>query len=280
MARRNRALILLIFALASGALAAFLALRYLRRNAEPIATVEQPREQAVVATRALPVGAVIQEQDVKTIPWSGALPPGFVGDPSTVVGRGLIAGVEPNEPILQGKLAGEGLGGGLPVLIEDGMRAMTIPVDQVVGVAGFVLPTSRVDILLTMASPNSNNEQATKIIMQNIRTLAAGQQIQQDKEGKPLPVPVVTLLLTPEQAETLTLATAQGRIQLALRNSLDTATVTTRGARQSALLNGLGGAPRASSGARRPAPVRTGTPVTAPTTVEVYRGGVKSLQSF
>lgn len=281
MARRNRALILLIFALASGALAAFLALRYLRRNTAPIVSVEQPREQMVVATRALPVGSVIQEQDVKTIPYPGALPAGYVGDPAGVIGRGLIVGVEPNEAIMQGKMAGEGLGGGLQVLIEDGMRAMTIAVDQVVGVAGFVLPSSRVDVLLTMANPGSgNNEQATKIIMQNVRTLAAGQQIQQDKEGKPLPVPVVTLLLTPEQAETLTLATAQGRIQLALRNSLDTVTVVTRGARQSALMNGLGGAPRTSSAPRRSAPVRTGTPVPTPTTVEVYRGGVRSLQSF
>lgn len=278
MARRNRALVLLTFALASGALAAFLALRYLRNQTAPIDSPQQQREQLVVAARALPVGAIIGEQDVRTIDYPGTLPPGFIGNTQMVIGRGLVAPVEPNEPIMQGKLAAEGLGGGLPVLIEDGMRAISIAVDQVVGVAGFVLPTSRVDVLLTMANPNGNNEQATKIIMQNVRTLAAGQQIQQDREGKPMPVPVVTLLVTPEQAETLTLATSQGRIQLALRGSLDTTTVATRGTRLGALFTGLGGAPR--SAPRRAAPVRTGNPVPTPTTVEVYRGGVRSLQQF
>lgn len=279
MARRNRALILLIFALASGALAAFLALRYLRNQTTPINTAAPATERLVVAARALPVGSVVGEQDVKTISWSGGpLPPGFLGDPAQVIGRGLIASVEPNEPIMAGKLAAEGLGGGLPVLIDEGMRAISIGVDQVVGVAGFVLPSSRVDVLLTMATPTGPNEQATKIIMQNVKTLAAGQTIQQDQEGKPLAVPVITLLVTPEQAETLILATSQGRIQLALRNRLDTTTVDTRGTRQSALMAGLGGA--RPTAPRRSAPVRTGPPVPAATTVEVYRGGVRSLERF
>ena len=147
-----------------------------------------------------------------------------------------------------------------------------------VGVAGFVLPSSRVDVLLTMAPGTGGNEQATKIIMQNVKTLAAGQTIQQDQEGKPLAVPVITLLVTPEQAETLILATSQGRIQLALRNTLDTATVETRGTRQSALMAGLGGSRPAAP--RRSTPVRTGPPVPAATTVEVYRGGVRSLERF
>lgn len=279
MARRNRALILLIFALASGALAAFLALRYLRNQTAPISASAPPTERLVVAARALPVGSVIGEQDVKTIGWSGGpLPPGYVGDPAQVVGRGLIASLEPNEPVMAGKLAAEGLGGGLPVLIEEGMRAISIGVDQVVGVAGFVLPSSRVDVLLTMAPGTGGGDQATKIIMQNVKTLAAGQTIQQDQEGKPLAVPVITLLVTPEQAETLILATSQGRIQLALRNTLDTATVETQGTRKSALMAGLGGS--RPTAPRRSAPVRTGPPVPAATTVEVYRGGVRSLERF
>ncbi len=279
MARKNRALILLVFALASGALAAFLALRYLRNQTTPINTAAPTTERLVVAARALPLGSVVGEQDVKTIGWSGGpLPPGFMGDPAQVVGRGLIASVEPNEPIMAGKLAAEGLGGGLPVLIDEGMRAISIGVDQVVGVAGFVLPASRVDVLLTMGASASSQEQATKIIMQNVKTLAAGTTIQQDQEGTPLAVPVITLLVTPEQAETLILATSQGRIQLALRNTLDTTTVDTRGTRQSALMAGLGGARPA--GPRRSSPVRTGPPVPAATTVEVYRGGVRSLERF
>jgi pilus assembly protein CpaB len=277
MARRNRALILLVFALASGALAAFLALRYMRQQTAPLSPQEPPRQQMVVAARALPVGAVVTAEDIKTISWTGGqLPPGYIGSPEQVVGRGLVTSVEPNEPILAGKLAAEGAGGGLQVLIDEGMRAISIGVDQVVGVSGFVLPNSRVDVLLTMAQGGGSNEQTTRIIMQDVKTLAAGTTIQQDKEGKPLAVPVITLLVSPEQAETLALASQQGRIQLALRNALDTATIRTRGTRVSALMGNVAAAPSR----RRSAPVRTGPPVPTPTTVEVYRGGQRSLEKF
>jgi pilus assembly protein CpaB len=274
MARRNRALILLVFALASGALAAFLALRYMRQQTAPLTQTEAPRQQMVVAARALPVGAVVTAEDIKTISWSGGqLPPGYIGSTDQVLGRGLVTSVEPNEPILAGKLAAEGAGGGLQVLIDEGMRAISIGVDQVVGVSGFVLPNSRVDVLLTMPQ---GSEQTTKIIMQDVKTIAAGTTIQQDKEGKPLAVPVITLLVSPEQAETLALASQQGRIQLALRNALDTATIRTRGTRVSALMGNVAPAPSR----RRSAPVRTGPPVPTPTTVEVYRGGQRSLEKF
>jgi pilus assembly protein CpaB len=274
MARRNRALILLVFALASGALAAFLALRYMRQQTAPLTQTEAPRQQMVVAARALPVGAVVTAEDIKTISWSGGqLPPGYIGSTDQVLGRGLVTSVEPNEPSLAGKLAAEGAGGGLQVLIDEGMRAISIGVDQVVGVSGFVLPNSRVDVLLTMPQ---GSEQTTKIIMQDVKTIAAGTTIQQDKEGKPLAVPVITLLVSPEQAETLALASQQGRIQLALRNALDTATIRTRGTRVSALMGNVAPAPSR----RRSAPVRTGPPVPTPTTVEVYRGGQRSLEKF
>jgi pilus assembly protein CpaB len=277
MARRNRALILLAFALASGVLAALLALRYLRQQSAPLVVAEPARSSIVVAARALPVGAVIAEQDVKTLSWQGgALPAGYMGSIAQVVGRGLLAPIEPNEPIMAGKLAAEGMGGGLNVMIDEGMRAISVAVDQVVGVAGFVLPTSRVDVLLTLPNPQQTNEPTTRIIMQNVRTLAAGQTIQQDKEGKPLPVPVVTFLVTPEQAETLALASQQGRIQLTLRNTLDTSATRTSGTRVSAL---MGQAVRAP-GPRRAARPRTGPETPAQTTVEVYRGGVRSLERF
>lgn len=275
MARRNRALILLAFALASGVLAAMLALRYLRQQSRPLSAAEPARSTVVVAARALPVGSIIAEQDVKTLSWSGgALPAGYLGSPAQAVGRGLLSPIEPNEPIMAGKLAAEGAGGGLNIMIDEGMRAISIAVDQVVGVAGFVLPTSRVDVLLTL--PNGT-EQNTRIIMQNVRTLAAGQTIQQDKEGKPLPVPVVTFLVTPEQAETLALASQQGRIQLTLRNTLDTTMVRTPGTRVSAL---MGTAARPSGPRRAPRPRTDVQAAPAPTTVEVYRGGVRSLERF
>ena len=112
MARKNRALVLLVFALASGVLAALLALRYLRQQSRPLAVAEAPRSQIVVAARALPVGAVIAEQDVKTMGWPGAIPAGYITRPADVIGRGLLSPIEPNEAIMAGKLAAQGAGGG------------------------------------------------------------------------------------------------------------------------------------------------------------------------
>ncbi len=281
MARRSRPFLMLALALASGGTAAFLALRYIRQQATPLMAAQPKHAEIVVAARNLPVGTVLGERDLKTIDWvGGAVPPGFIGTPQQALSRGLIVSVAENEPILEGKLAAQGLGGGLPVIIEPGMRAMSIAVDQIVGVAGFVTPSTRVDVLLTMNNAPGASEPATKVIMQNVRTLAAGQSIQQDKEGKPQPVGVVTMLLTPEQAETLALATGQGRIQLALRNMLDTAHIETKGTRSSALMGRIGAAVAARPVPRRAAAVQAAVPEPAATVIEVYRGGQRTLQKF
>ena len=236
----------------------------------------------VVASRTIAPGTVLAEGDVKTIEWSGnALPTGFVSSPADVVGRGVMGGLQENEPVLEGKLAPRGAGGGLPVMIENGKRALTMRVNDVSGVAGFVTPNTHVDVLLTIDNKsNPGGEPASRIIMQDVRTLAAGQQIQPDKDGKPVSVGVVTFLVSPEQAETLALASQQGSIQLALRNMLDTAEVRTFGTRTSAL---LGGAVRPVA-PRRAVVVRPTTPDPAPqpsqTVIEVYRGGTRTLQKF
>src|SRR5689334_21448606 len=238
MARRSRPFILLALAVLSGGAAAYLALQYIRQQATPLLAATPKNSQVVVAAHAMPLGAVLGERDVKTVEWAGgALPPGFIGSLPEAVGRGLIVPVQENEPILDAKLAAKGLGGGLPVIIDQGMRAVSVAVDQVVGVAGFVTPSTRVDVLLTL-NDASSKEPATRVIMQNVKALSAGQSIQQDKEGKPQPVSVMTMLVTPEQAETLALAASQGRIQMALRNSMDTLHIETRGTRVSALMGG------------------------------------------
>jgi len=278
MARRTRPLLLLLLALVSGGVAALVALRYLRQQTAPL-MAEAPKSKVVVAVRPLPVGSIVGEQDVKLVDWSGGvMPTGYFGSLTDVVGRGLIVPVEENEPVLAAKLAAKGAGGGLPVIIDEGMRAFSMAVDQVIGVSGFVGPNTRVDVLLTLTTSPSLREPTTKVIMQNLRILAAGQTIQQDKEGKPMNVPVVTLLVTPEQAETLGLATGQGRIQLALRNTLDTVTVKTTGAPVSSLM----GTPpsRRAPTTRRGAAVRASEPEPTSTTVEVYRGGQRTLQKF
>jgi pilus assembly protein CpaB len=275
MARRTRPFLLLGLALVTGGIAATLALRYLREKATPIVVPQARHAQIVVAARPLPVGAIVGDKDVRTVEWSGgAVPPGFLTSPDDVVGRGVVVSLSQDEPILTSKLAAKGAGGGLPVMIEEGMRAVSIGVDQVVGVSGFVLPNYRVDVLLTIA--DNQKEQATRVIMQNVRTLAAGQTIQQDAEGKPMTVPVVTVLVTPEQAETLALASSQGRIQLALRNTLDTTLVRTNGTRVSALLGGTVARPASRSSAAR----RAATLPDPGAVVEIYRGGARTLQKF
>jgi pilus assembly protein CpaB len=282
MAVRTRSLLLLFLALASGGAAAWLSLGYLRRETQPLLNSTSLAGKAVVATKDLAVGTVLTETDVRVIDWPGnAVPPGLISSPQEAIGRGVITGVRLNEPFLESKLAPRGTGGGLPVLIEEGQRALSIRVDDVVGVAGFVVPGTRVDILLTMESEAAREPQ-TKAILQNIQALAAGQSVQVDVEGKPQQVPVVTLLVTPEQAETLTLASSQGRIQMALRNQLDTLPIKTNGARVSALFGPVRAAqPPQVLGLRR----STATPREAPaatqeTIVEGFRGGERTLTRF
>jgi pilus assembly protein CpaB len=273
---------MLAVALASGGVAALLAMRYLRQQAVPVLAPAK-RGDLVIAARPLMLGTVLADADVKTIEWTGtALPVGYATSKADVIGRGVMSPLAENEPILDGKLAPRGAGGGLPVIIDTGKRALTMRVNDVSGVAGFVTPNTRVDVLLTIDDKvNTGGETATRIIMQDVRALAAGQQIQPDKDGKPVSVGVVTFLVTPEQAETLALASQQGSIQLALRNSLDTVRIKTFGTKTSALLGGAIGRPLpARKPANRSAPVAAAAPQPSQTVIEVYRGGARTLQKF
>ncbi len=274
MAARTRTWLLLALALASGGLAAFLALRYLREQARPLLNQQPSGGQAVLATRDIPLGTIVTERDVRLVSWPGdALPPGFIGRQEDVIGRGVITPVRVNEPFLESKLAPKGTGGGLSTIIEDGMRALSVRVDEVIAVAGFVVPGTRVDVLLSMED-ESAREPTTRAILQNIEALAAGQIIQRDPEGKPIPVSVVTVLVTPAQAETLALASQQGRIQMTLRGALDTTEIQTSGARKSTLLTGE----RRPPGPTRRAIVRRAAP--EPTIVEGFDGGQRSIKRF
>ena len=277
--RNLRPWIMLLLALVSGGLAGYLALQYLRQQASPLMAAEPRSGQVALATRDLAVGTVLTPQDVKLVEWPGSsVPAGYISSADAAVGRGVVAAVRTNEPLLDTKLALKEAGGGLPIAVGEGMRALSVRVDDVVSVAGFVVPGTRVDVLLTIQPPGSNETQ-TRVILQNVATLAAGQQIQRDKDGKPQTVTVITLLVTPEQAERLTLGSNQGRIQLALRNTLDTLTTDTPGIPVSALLGGV----RRPAGPRRAGraptrPVETAAP--APTIIEGYNGGVRTLLKF
>jgi pilus assembly protein CpaB len=276
--RRSRPWFMLVLALTSGILAALLALRYLRERTTPLMAAEPKRANIVLSARSLPVGAVVSERDVKVVSWPGdAVPAGYIRSVKDAVGRGIITPVAENEPLLAAKTSTKDAGGGLAILIRDGMRAVSVRVDEIIGVAGFVLPGTRVDVMLTLDKGPDRPQAITKTLLQNVQTLAAGQSVTRDKEGKPQTVTVITLLVTPDDAELLALAAKEGRLQLALRNTLDTLAVSTTGARADRLSPSA-----ASSSPSRPKPNRSAAPAprTNPTVVEGYRGGERTLTTF
>jgi pilus assembly protein CpaB len=175
------------------------------------------------------------------------------------VGRGVISEIFQGEPILESRLAGIGSGGGLAPTIPQGMRACAVRVDEVVGVAGFVIPGSRVDVLVSGTPPGGNGSEGieTQTLLQNIQVLSAGQDIAKDNEGKPQQVQVVNLLVTPEQAETLSLVSNTLKIQLVLRNPLDTQIAKVPPTAMSNIFTSTAPAPapkRTAGGGHKPAP--------------------------
>ncbi len=277
---RTGTMLVLVRALVSGGIAGYAALQVVRQQA-PVTDAAEPASSqvVVVAARDLAVGALLGEEDVRTVEWPGnAIPVGYATSVPDVVGRGLIQAVKLNEPLLEGKLSDRNGQGGLPIVIPEGMRAITVPVNEVVGVAGFVVTGTRVDIVLIINAPNGG-DMVSKTILQNVEVLAVAQNYQPNPEGEPAVVSVATLLLSPEDAERLILATSQGRIQLTLRNMIDVQTVRTAGVRTSGLLTGaLGGLGGGTS--RRAAAVPAATAEETGTTVELFKGGKRALIRF
>lgn len=280
--KKKRLILVLVLAIGSGTLAAYLALDFLRQQTVvPLVAAEPRRSQVAVAARDLPLGSVLRTEDIRLVSWpADALPLGYATSTAELVGRGLITPVRANEPLLSSKLADRESGGGMPILIPEGMRALSVRVDEVVGVAGFVLPGTRVDVLVTVDDRNGGNRENTisRVVLQNIAVLASGQTVQRDVEGKPQTVSVVTLMVNPDDAEVLTLAANEGKIQLALRNMLDLAEVRTRGARVPNLVN-PGGQPANTPVRTVRVPARS-APDRQATVVETYRGGQRTIQTF
>ena len=221
MNRRLLTILLVAFVIAS--VCTFLVYRILGHLVTASKPVQTTR--LVAAATDIKLGTVLTPSDLTTTEMAGSTPKGAILKPESIVGRGVISDIYQGEPILESRLAPAGSGGGLAATIPDGMRACAVKVDDVVGVAGFVTPGMRVDVLVSGNPPNSNaatQGTVTKTILQNIQVLSAGTDIQKDAAGKPQQVQVVNLLVTPEQAETLSLASNQLRIQLVLRNPLDT----------------------------------------------------------
>jgi pilus assembly protein CpaB len=230
----------------------FFTYRVLRDRLQP----PEDMSQIVVAAQSVSLGARLTEADLRMAPWPRAVPlEGSFKKFSDVVGRGVVTPMIANEPVLDSKLAPTGVAAGLTAAIPEGMRAVGVKVNDVIGVAGFVLPGSRVDVLLS-GSPNKNGDlEMSKVILENVQVLAAGQNVTSDVNGKPQQVQVVTLLVGPEESQKLALASADGKIQLALRNPLDLARTNPQAVRREALYG--------SSPAPEPAVPKTGVVRTA-----------------
>ncbi|MBZ5602232.1 MAG: Flp pilus assembly protein CpaB [Acidobacteriia bacterium] len=187
------------------------------------------QKDIVVATHPLTVGVMIKPADVKIAKITAeAFPKGAFAKVEEVLDRPVISNILIDEPISEGRLAAKGSGLGLAPTIPVGMRAVSVRVNDVAGVAGFVLPGMRVDVLVTGRPPSGEGDMTTTVL-QNIQVLSAGQTIQADARGQAINAPTVTLLVSPEQAETLTLAGNDGRVQLVLRNSSDQTIEKTQG---------------------------------------------------
>jgi pilus assembly protein CpaB len=216
---RTRLLLIGSIALALGAFVSFAVYSRLKSSA---AADNRPGADVVVAADDLEVGARIQDHDVKVVRFpEGILPANTFRRMSQVVGRGVIQKIYNGEFVLRDKLAGENAGSGLPSLIPPGMLAESVRVNEVTSVAGFVVPGTHVDVLLT-GNPTGSGEQQTTTVLENVAVVATGPNLERNTNGEPQTSPDVTLLVSPDDAQKLTLASSQGKIQLALRNPLDT----------------------------------------------------------
>jgi pilus assembly protein CpaB len=233
-------------------------------------------QRIVVAAVPLQLGTRIDANNLKTIAWpSGEPVAGTFTRIEDCANRALITPVAANELIIESKLASLEAGAGLPATIPEGMRAMSVAVNEVVGVAGFVIPGTMVDVLVTGKATSGAGDNITRTILENVRVLAAGQKIEQDREGKPQTVPVITLLVAPEDAARLAMASTQGKIQLALRNTVDSKKVGPLTVMEAALFAGSAPPPvkHAEGKVAPPAPP-------SPYVIEVITGGKRENKSF
>jgi pilus assembly protein CpaB len=251
---------------------------------QPVKTMNTPTQAVVVAAADLQLGAELKKEDVTVVQFpAGKTPEGTFAKPEEVIGRGLIVPIVKNEPILKAKLASKEAGSGLPPVIPEGMRAVSVRVNEVVGVAGYVLPGNRVDVVATASPTEAKADTTSKVVLSNVQVLTAGTRMEQGQDqSKPVQVTVVTLLVYPEQAERLALASTEGKIQLALRNPLDQGAPTTPGIKTAGLMGTAAAKPAqyASSSRPRSAQPVTNTVPAAPAlpTVEIIRGDKRAQE--
>ncbi len=278
---RIRVFIVLALAVAAGGTFAYGTYQYMQNAPKGSVAASIPTSAVLVAAQDLQIGASLRQEDLRAVQWpSNAVPAGAFGKPEDLIGRGLIMPVMANEPFLPSKLASKEAGAGLPPVIPEGYRALSVRVNEVIGVAGYVLPGTRVDVLGTLTPTREQPDVTSKVILTNVLVLAAGTKIEQDEKNKPVQVTVVTLLVNPEESEKVTLASTEGKIQLALRNPLDKTAPVTYGIKP-AVLMGTGAPVRrvaSASTGRRPQPQVAPAPPAAAPTVEIIRGDKRSQE--
>ena len=289
MNRNTRTLIVVLVAVVAASVASYGVWLAIQR--QPVRVVEVPHTYVVAAAHTLTAGARVTAADLKLVAWpERAVVPGSFATVDAVVDRGVITQVLENEPLTETKLAPREGGAGLQTTIPEGMRAISVRVNEVIGVAGFVVPGTRVDVLVTL---KDNNDTTTRTVVGNVQVLTAGTRYDQDKskDGEPIQSSVVTLLLTPEDAGRVVLASAEGSIMLALRNPLDIAPASSAATRTASLFGApVAVAPPPSSGAAprtvrpRPLPQAVEAPPPPPAppkpyTVEAIRGAKRSEET-
>ncbi|HEX9821793.1 MAG TPA: Flp pilus assembly protein CpaB [Methylomirabilota bacterium] len=261
---RRRLVLVLVVASVVGLLASTLVYRVLRSAASG---PQQDVEMIVVASVNMSMAETITAQHVKLLPWpSKSVPSGAVRTLAAAEGRVVRGSIVAGEPLLEGKLAPalSGKGGLMPMLVPEGQRGVTIKVDDATKESGFVLPNSRVDVLVSMAKERSSQERISKVIIQDVTVLAAGQTVEL-RDNKPVTVTTVTLALQPAQVERLALAQSEGKLTLAMRNLRDTQIVQTKGVTAASLL--ADGAPTAAVAApvkKAAGPVKVSAPLPPP----------------
>jgi len=272
MTRTTRTTLVLAVSLLVASGASLLVLRQVQRI--PVREVEVSNYQVAVAARDLPVGSLVTASDVKLVAWPASNQvAGAFTKIDDVVNRGLMAPLLANEPFTATKVAAREAGAGLPPIITPGMRAISVRVDEVVGVAGFVVPGARVDVVVSITQ--QQQQSVARVVVANVQVLASGTKTDQQAaagDRRPQPATVVTLLVSPEDAERISLASSVGRITLTLRNPLDTTTTATgEGTRVASLLGTPEPPPPAPAAPRaRPRVVEAAAPPPPPPAPSIY----------
>lgn len=287
MNRTTRFLVVLLVALVVASLASFAVYAAIQRL--PARQVEVATVPVVVASRAIAVGTLLTKDDVKLVAWPAKSPlEGGIDAVEKVVDRGAIRAISENEPITESRLASVGMGAGLPPTIPAGMRAISVKVNDVIGVAGFVVPGTFVDVVVTVRGGRENTETMSRVVVNHVQVLTAGTRYDQDqtqKDGKPIPTSVVTLLVTPPDAERIALAANEGKITLTLRNPLDIEPSDTTGVRMANLMGTPDPPPvvkKAPGRVPRVVPVapKVEEPAPKPYTVETIRAAKRSEEAI